>query len=612
MHDEQHDALAGRHDGPILLFDGVCNLCNASVNFVIDHDPKGRFRFASLQSDAAERELERAGVAESLPDSVVLIDEKGVHTQSDAAIRVARRLGLPWSLLVVASVLPRSIRDPLYAWIARSRYRWFGRQTACRIPTPELQDRFLDAEEPVRVVPTVGAEDAAQDDRPRSLGLSTLPTRFLLIYPIVFMLPFPITLAFVIVGAAVGLTGRVLPESAATWLAGAQGTVLGPFTWLVGQHTSITQGVVGWAGELLTGAEVSFQQTGSGDRLANYLDVSLDFLIAAAIVIAWWVWRRSKPISPRVADFGRVLLRYYLAYVMFAYGFAKIFPLQFPGLGPDRLLQSYGDSSPMGLLWTFMGASAGYQIFAGCAEALGGFLLLFRRTTLLGSLIVAIVMTNVFAMNMFFDVPVKLYSFHYLVFAIVLAIPDLPRLAGLFVANVPVWPRDLRPFWGRSRWLNHAAGVAKLALIALLLYSNIASGYTQMYTRGPWAAAHPLRGVYQVEAFTIDGEPGADAERWVRVGLNAPFIGTVQRADGTAERMRLSVDDEASSFTLYDRSLSEPPDEALAWERLDDGAILVRGVFEGRDIEATLRPLETESLLTTRGFRWINEYPYNR
>lgn len=135
-------------DGPILLFDGDCNVCNASVDFVIARDPQARFRFASLQSDVAARLLEQAGAPADLPDSVVLLDEAGVHTRSDAAIRVAGRLGPPWSLLTVARIVPRPLRDRVYAWVARNRYRWFGRQSACRLPTPELRARFLDAGQP--------------------------------------------------------------------------------------------------------------------------------------------------------------------------------------------------------------------------------------------------------------------------------------------------------------------------------------------------------------------------------------------------------------------------------------------------------------------------------
>ena len=126
---------------PVVLFDGVCNLCNGSVVFIIQRDRRGVFRFAALQSPAAASLLgERA---RTLPDSLVLIENGRVYTQSTAVLRVARRLRQPWPLVSALIVLPAPLRDWLYAWIARNRYRWFGRREVCMVPTPELQARFL-------------------------------------------------------------------------------------------------------------------------------------------------------------------------------------------------------------------------------------------------------------------------------------------------------------------------------------------------------------------------------------------------------------------------------------------------------------------------------------
>jgi len=143
------------HPGPLVLFDGVCNLCNAWVQWLIERDPEGRLRFASLQSDAARAVLSEAGVDDpaALPDSIALVDETGVHVRSAAALRIAGRLGFPYSLGRAALFVPRPIRDAVYRLIARNRYRWFGRREACMRPTPELAGRFLDANEPERVVP---------------------------------------------------------------------------------------------------------------------------------------------------------------------------------------------------------------------------------------------------------------------------------------------------------------------------------------------------------------------------------------------------------------------------------------------------------------------------
>ena len=143
--------FAMAHHRPIILFDGVCNLCNSAVEWVIERDKEGRFDFASLQSHAARRELEKViGPEEiaALPDSIVLVDSDGVHTRSAAALRIARALGSPFALLGLGVVVPRPIRDAVYDWIARNRYRWFGRRDTCMTPTPDLAARFLDASKP--------------------------------------------------------------------------------------------------------------------------------------------------------------------------------------------------------------------------------------------------------------------------------------------------------------------------------------------------------------------------------------------------------------------------------------------------------------------------------
>jgi len=128
---------------PTVLFDGVCNLCNAAVLFVIDRDPAGYFRFAALQSDEGQRLLAEHGHRAPDLSSVLLVDGGRVYARSTAALRVARRLTGLWPLLYVFLAVPRPVRDAVYDWVARNRYRWFGRQDACRVPTPELRQRFL-------------------------------------------------------------------------------------------------------------------------------------------------------------------------------------------------------------------------------------------------------------------------------------------------------------------------------------------------------------------------------------------------------------------------------------------------------------------------------------
>ncbi|MDQ3036720.1 MAG: thiol-disulfide oxidoreductase DCC family protein [Myxococcota bacterium] len=130
---------------PIVLFDGVCNLCSGAVQFIIDRDPEDAFRFASLQSERAAELLRARGrmPPEGDPESLVLIDGDEVYERSGAALRIARRLRAPWGLLYAFWIVPWFLRDALYRVIARNRYRWFGRSEQCRVPTPELRERFL-------------------------------------------------------------------------------------------------------------------------------------------------------------------------------------------------------------------------------------------------------------------------------------------------------------------------------------------------------------------------------------------------------------------------------------------------------------------------------------
>jgi predicted DCC family thiol-disulfide oxidoreductase YuxK len=128
----------------IVLFDGVCGLCNRSIDFLLRHDRHGALRFAPLQSQAGQALLRQHGLNPAEFSSVVVIDGSQVHRRSDAALHALSRLGAFWgAIAIVARVLPRSGRDAIYDWVAKNRYRWFGRQSSCRIPAPDERQRFL-------------------------------------------------------------------------------------------------------------------------------------------------------------------------------------------------------------------------------------------------------------------------------------------------------------------------------------------------------------------------------------------------------------------------------------------------------------------------------------
>ena len=129
---------------PVILFDGVCNLCNSSVQFIIMKDKKNHFNFASLQGQAGQLLLQKFSLPLAHYNSFVLVEGDQAFTQSTAALRVFKKLGIPWSLTYGWIIIPRFIRDTVYRLIAKNRYKWFGKKEYCMIPSAELRARFLD------------------------------------------------------------------------------------------------------------------------------------------------------------------------------------------------------------------------------------------------------------------------------------------------------------------------------------------------------------------------------------------------------------------------------------------------------------------------------------
>ena len=138
-----NDILKLSETNPILLFDGVCNLCNGAVQFVIKYGSKDVLRFTALQSEVGQQILEHFDLPKEDIFSVILLDNGKIYTRSSAALRMYKNMGGVWSLMYFFMIIPRPIRDAVYNFIAKNRYKWFGEKESCMIPTPELKSRFL-------------------------------------------------------------------------------------------------------------------------------------------------------------------------------------------------------------------------------------------------------------------------------------------------------------------------------------------------------------------------------------------------------------------------------------------------------------------------------------
>ncbi|MEW6468099.1 MAG: thiol-disulfide oxidoreductase DCC family protein [Bacteroidota bacterium] len=128
---------------PVILFDGVCNLCNRSVSFVIRNDRKGLFRFAALQSEKGRELRKQYGLDKADADSYILIENGKAYLKSTASLRTLRKLRGLYPLLYLFILVPRFIRDAVYDWVARNRYKWWGKRESCMVPSPEIQNRFI-------------------------------------------------------------------------------------------------------------------------------------------------------------------------------------------------------------------------------------------------------------------------------------------------------------------------------------------------------------------------------------------------------------------------------------------------------------------------------------
>lgn len=127
----------------IVLFDGVCNLCNGAINFIIARDPNDRYRFAALESDIGQELLTKYNIDSEKIDSIVLIRKGSAFAKAGAALRIAKGMSGAWPLLYALRIIPKFIANSVYDFIAKNRYKWFGKKESCMIPTPELKQKFL-------------------------------------------------------------------------------------------------------------------------------------------------------------------------------------------------------------------------------------------------------------------------------------------------------------------------------------------------------------------------------------------------------------------------------------------------------------------------------------
>jgi uncharacterized membrane protein YphA (DoxX/SURF4 family) len=351
--------------------------------------------------------------------------------------------------------------------------------------------------------------------------------------------------------------------------------------------------------------------SGSGDKTFDWVEVFCLLVVAAVATLVWSVVDRRRPDYRRLFRWFHLLARVALAATLLEYGMMKAIPLQMPAPFLTRLIEPFGNFSPMGVLWLSIGASRPYEIFTGCAELLAGILLLLPGASLLGALVALADTAQVFALNMTYDVPVKLLSFQLVLLSLFILAPDAKRLWDFLVLNRSAgsstsWPP------GEGRRSKRVVIAAQLVLCAYLLLMNVQRSVQGWYQYGGGAPLPPYYGIWNVDEMIRDAETRppllTDANRWRRV--------VIQRANSVAlQRMNDSVATYRAVLSGYSLSLYEGDNKTATFtiERPATDRLTLDGTMDRHRVRMQLSLLDRKNfLLVSRGFNWVQEYPFNR
>jgi len=383
---------------------------------------------------------------------------------------------------------------------------------------------------------------------------------------------------------------------------------------LLSPLTKFWNWIVPWTGANILHLKepITILPNGSGDTTYNWVLQLLWLVFALVISLAWLVLDRKRPAYNDLYYWLRIILRYWLAYMLFVYGFIKVIKLQFPAPNLIRLLQPYGDSSPMGLAWTFIGYSKMYNLFSGGAEVLAGALLFFRRTTLLGALMAMAVMINVAALNFSYDIPVKIFSLNLVIMSAFIASADWVRIRNVFFLNRPA-PAAFTYMPHPTRWKRRLKLTLKIFAIFFALFSTFWSSFNSR-NYGDDAPKTPLYGIYNVQSFLLNNDTIApmmtDTTRWKQVVINYEQSLRITTMPDSLRWMRMKMDTLARTINLF--NLDSTITCSFQYSKPDSLHLNLRGRIGNDSAFITMTRFDEKSFrLLKRGFHWINERPYN-
>jgi hypothetical protein len=356
--------------------------------------------------------------------------------------------------------------------------------------------------------------------------------------------------------------------------------------------------------------------SGSGDKMLDYVNLLMIFILSVLLWLGLQFFPKTSDNSAlfkKIIRFCSIYLRYYLAVVLISYGLAKVFILQFQPPSYARLLTEFGNMSPMGLVWSFMGYSKGYTFMSGLLEFLGGILLFNKRTITMGCLLILVVMGNVVALNFFYDVPVKLYAVRYFAIALFIIWPRLGALTKTVFAKYPVTFNYFQNHsWSKFQPILKAAKYVFLSgFVGYQIYDTSKS----MDQYGLKAPKSPLEGMYAVELFKRNGDTVAplitDKTRLRYLVMERPDFSLMYDMEKSRSFFKTEIDSLNKELLLT--SYNDSTDVYKFRYVQTDSSMILKGLHKLDTLEIhTKRYSKKDFPLLSRDFHWIQEYPYNR
>jgi hypothetical protein len=381
---------------------------------------------------------------------------------------------------------------------------------------------------------------------------------------------------------------------------------------------AIFGGLARWLGHHVFHLGGPIEPSSLRDSVYMYLLLLSIGVISAIAAIIWLAADFDGRTVSRAYELLRIWIRYTLAYMVLIYAWDKVFRIQFTAPDPMRLTESYGESSPMALMWTFVGYSGFYTVFSGLAELAGALLLLFRRTVLLGALILTAVMANVALMDFCYDVSVKMLAIHFLFMSIFLLTHDAARLLNVLVLNRSAKaPEDeaLMPPRSKPR-MRYVLLALKVVVVLYIVVPGVVRTYHAFRIMGPYAARPPLYGLYEVGSFKENGVERPllvnDNQMWRYVAIENPGEVLVKTMDDTVLTYQASYDPITHRIHMR-RSDAGSPSADLQLSALGSGTLSVNGESGKDQIAVLLHAVNVSRFpLVNRGFHWVNGTSYWR